>query len=89
MLSAGAKTRIRGFLSGEAWKRRIALWGGAIAVALAAIVFARLGDAASRLFASALTPSPYWAVLITPAVFALLAWFTRGGLKGTRGSGIP
>ena len=89
MLSAGAKTRIRGFLSGEAWKRRVALWGGAVAVALAAIVFARLGDAASRLFASALAFSPYWALAITPAMFALLAWLTRGRLKGTRGSGIP
>ena len=34
--------------SREAWKRRIALWGGAVAVALAAIVFAKVGDAAYR-----------------------------------------
>ncbi|BAV95762.1 chloride channel protein [Lysobacter enzymogenes] len=89
MLSEGAKRRIGSFLSGEAWKRRFALWGGALAVAFAAIAFAKLGDAASHLFASALTFSPYWALAITPAVFALLAWLTRGGLKGTRGSGIP
>ena len=29
-------------LSPDVWKRRVVLWGGAIAVALAAIAFARL-----------------------------------------------
>ncbi|KAB8188901.1 chloride channel protein [Lysobacter maris] len=75
--------------SREAWKRRLALWGGAIAVALAAIVFAKIGDAAFEVFLKVTGHSPWWALLLTPATFAALAWATRGGLAATRGSGIP
>src|SRR3546814_7623861 len=32
---------------------------------------------------------PIWALLVTPSVFALLAWATSGVLRVTRGSGIP
>ncbi len=75
--------------SREAWKRRIALWGGAVAVALAAIVFAKVGDAAYRSFLAVTAHSPWWALLLTPLSFAILAWATRGKLAPTRGSGIP
>lgn len=79
-----------GLLSSARWKRRIALWGGAVAVALAAILFAKASDAAFWVFRSVTAHSPYWALLLTPGVFALLAWVTgRGGLQSTRGSGIP
>jgi len=79
----------RRLLSRDAWKRRAALWGGAVAVALVAIVFAKASDAAFRVFQSIIAHSIWWALLVTPAVFALLAWLTSGALKPTRGSGIP
>ncbi|MEO6138548.1 MAG: chloride channel protein [Luteimonas sp.] len=76
-------------LWGEGWKRRIALWSGAIAVALVAIVFARASDAAFRVFERVMANSPYWALVLTPGIFALLAWLTTERLQATRGSGIP
>ena len=76
-------------LSPDIWKRRVVLWGGAIAVALAAIAFTRASDLAFSLFKRALASSPWWALLITPGMFALLAWLTTRGLEATRGSGIP
>ena len=76
-------------LSGESWKRRAALWGGGVAVALAAIAFAKASDAASQGFRWVLAQSPWWALLVTPGMFALLAWTTTRGLETTRGSGIP
>lgn len=76
-------------LSREAWKRRLALWGGAVAVALAAIVFARASDAAFGVFRHVVAIDPLWALAITPAVFGVLAWLTNGRLRATRGSGIP
>ena len=80
---------VEGLLSGTGWKRRSALWGGAVAVALAAIVFAKASDLAFSLFRRVIAHSPYWALLVTPAVFAGLAWATGRGLQATRGSGIP
>ena len=76
-------------LSGEHWKRRAALWGGGVAVALAAIAFAKASDAAFSVFRRVVDVSPLWALAITPASFALLAWLTTRGLQTTRGSGIP
>ncbi|MGN6111421.1 MAG: chloride channel protein [Luteimonas sp.] len=76
-------------LSGAGWKRRAALWGGAVAVALAAILFAKASDLAFSLFRRLLAISPYWAFAATPVVFATLAWATGRGLQATRGSGIP
>lgn len=76
-------------LSGESWRRRVALWGGGVVVALAAILFARLCDLAFRQFHLFIQHSVWWALLLTPSLFALLAWLTSGKLKPTRGSGIP
>jgi len=81
--------RLRSLLSGEGWRRRIVLWGGAVAVALVAIVFAKASDAAFALFQWALAAAPWSMWLLTPGVFALLAWATEGALRPTRGSGIP
>lgn len=71
------------------WRRRAALWLGATLVAVAAIGFTKAADAAQALFRSVFAHSHWWALLITPGVFALLAWATNGRLKVTRGSGIP
>ena len=76
-------------LSGTGWKRRAALWGGGVVVALAAIAFAKASDLASGLFAMLFAHAPWAALVATPAMFALLAWSTTRGLATTRGSGIP
>ncbi|HSE11650.1 MAG TPA: chloride channel protein [Rudaea sp.] len=78
-----------GLLSPQRWKRRAALWSGAILVALAAIVFARGSDLCYGLFKQLLAQSRWWPLLVTPLGFAVLAWLTAGALRGTRGSGIP
>lgn len=76
--------------SPHAWKRRLALWLGAVAVALAAIAFAWFSDAAFSVFLGVTAHSPYWALLLTPLSFTLLAWASsHGRLAATRGSGIP
>ena len=76
-------------LSPQRWRRRAALWTGAIAVALAAIVFAKGSDLCYGWFARMLAQSRYWPLLVTPLGFAALAWLTEGALRATRGSGIP
>ena len=76
--------RITALVLSEAWRRRAALWGGAVAVALVAILFAKASDAAFHLFQRITAHSPWWALLLTPGIFALLAWLTSGVLKPTR-----
>src|SRR5215469_9352106 len=76
-------------LSPTRWRRRIALWSGAILVALAAIAFAKGSDLCYQLFERLRANSPWWPLLVTPMGFAGLAWLTEGALRETRGSGIP
>ena len=71
------------------WRRRVLFWGGAVLVGLAAIGFAQAADWASGVFRHVVDHNRFWAFLITPVVFAVLAWLTSGVLKPTRGSGIP
>ncbi len=78
-----------GLLSPQRWKRRAALWIGAVAVSLVAIAFAKGGDLCFALFNRMLAHSRYWPFLVTPLGFAVLAWLTEGALRSTRGSGIP
>ena len=49
-------------LSRSQWKRRLALWGGAVLVALVALLFAKASDAAFSLFRHVLALSPWWAL---------------------------
>ena len=77
------------FFAPDNWRRRIALWTGAIVVALASILFAKASDWAYRLFQNVLSHGAWIPLLITPVVFGLLAWVTEGRLRATRGSGIP
>ena len=76
-------------LSPSQWRRRILFWSGAIIVGLAAVGFARAADAVFGVFTRIVAHNSHWPFLITPTVFALLAWLTQGVLKPTRGSGIP
>jgi len=87
--SSPPQTGLPALLSSAQWKRRLVLWGGAVAVALVALVFAKASDAAFSLFSRVLAVSPWWTLLLTPTVFAALAWLTSGRLRATRGSGIP
>jgi len=71
------------------WKRRIALWSGAVVVALAAILFAKASDWSFSLFQRIISHGIWIPLIITPVVFALLSWVTEGRLRAARGSGIP
>jgi len=75
--------------SPQQWRRRILFWSGAVLVGLAAVGFARAADYAFELFRALLVHGRYWAFVVTPATFAVLAWLTSGALRPTRGSGIP
>jgi H+/Cl- antiporter ClcA len=77
------------FFAPYQWKRRIALWSGAVLVALAAILFAKASDWAYRLFEKMLTFGTWIPLILTPVVFGLLSWVTAGRLRAARGSGIP
>lgn len=77
------------FFAPQQWKRRIALWAGAILVALAAIVFTKTSNWSYHLFQIILGYGTWIPLIITPIVFGLLAWATEGRLRATRGSGIP
>ena len=77
------------FFAPHQWKRRLALWVGAIVVALAAILFAKASTWSYDLFLVMLGYGAWLPLLVTPVVFGLLAWATEGKLRATRGSGIP
>lgn len=77
------------FFAPHHWKRRIALWLGAILVAVAAIVFAKASDWSFALFQRMVAYNPYLPLIATPIVFGFLAWATEGKLRAARGSGIP
>ena len=76
-------------LSAGQWRRRLLFWLGAVLVGLAAIIFAKAADYAFYVFQQ-LRHLAWWSpFLVTPAMFALLAWLTTGSLSATKGSGIP
>ncbi len=78
------------WLSPLQWRRRFLFWSGAVLVAVAAIVFAKASTLAYWLFSRYIVRGhAWWPLILTPGVFALLAWLTSGALRATRGSGIP
>ena len=76
-------------LTPEHWHRRLLIWAGGLLVGLSAILFAEASTWAYDLFHRTILHHSWWPLLITPTVFALLAYLTSGALKSTRGSGIP
>ena len=76
-------------LSLRIWLYRVSIWGGAIAVALAAILFAQASVLANGIFADLVGTYPYLPFVLTPAAFAGIVWLTRNVFAGTEGSGIP
>lgn len=77
------------FFAAAEWRRRAALWLGGIGVGLATVGFVEASKAAFSGFLYMQALSPWLPLAVTPLVFALLAWFTNGPFKQTRGSGIP
>jgi H+/Cl- antiporter ClcA len=93
-MKAPGRSRLRALsehdlLSPRQWRRRILLWSGAVLVGLAAILFAEASAFVYAQFVRLVAFSPYWPLVVTPLVFALLSWVTHGVLAPTRGSGIP
>ena len=71
------------------WRKRVAIVSGAIMLGLVALLFATIANQANHLFIL-LYRAAWWAPLIvTPAGFVILAWFTRTAAPDARGSGIP
>ncbi len=75
--------------SSESWRRRMALWCGAVVVALASILFAKGSDAAFRGFMWLHRHWPLASLALPPLMFGFLSWITARGMQATRGSGIP
>jgi len=76
-------------LSARLWLRHMLFWGGAVAVGLAATVFALSSDYAQALFRQLLALSPWLPLLVTPLTLAGVAALTQRYFKGAEGSGIP
>lgn len=74
---------------GPVWKSRLAAGGGAVGVGLFAWAFAAAADSAQSLFSRLAQTWPYAPLIVTPAVFVLLAWATQRYVPAAKGSGIP
>lgn len=74
---------------GPIWKSRLAAAGGALALGLVALGFAWAADQAMRQFEVVAARLPWAPLVVTPAVYALLAWATRRFAPAAKGSGIP
>jgi H+/Cl- antiporter ClcA len=73
----------------DAVHSRLAAFAGAIALGLAAIAFARMGDWAQQLFWKFVAIHPLSPFALTPLGFALTVFLTRRYFPAARGSGIP
>ncbi|MFA6117561.1 MAG: chloride channel protein [Sphingomonas sp.] len=71
------------------WRRRIAMGSGAVSIGLVALLFARLADRASDLFAHLILTWQWFPLIATPLGFATIAWLTRRIAPEAAGSGIP
>lgn len=64
-------------------------WGGAVLVALAAMLFERTSTLGNHLFSQAIAIHPALAFVITPLGLVGVLWLTRRVFPGAQGSGIP
>ncbi|HET9020148.1 MAG TPA: chloride channel protein, partial [Acetobacteraceae bacterium] len=76
-------------LSRRLWTARVVTWGGAFAVSLTALAFARGADWAQLVLLSMLRGRPTLILLLAPGGLALSVWLTRRFFAGAQGSGIP
>lgn len=84
-----ARAASRTLLSAKHWTRRLLLWSAAAGVGTAAVLFAKLADAAQWALRQILAHSGLWIWLLAPLGFAAVAWLTRRYFRGAEGSGIP
>jgi len=73
----------------DAWHIRLVLWGGALAVGLAATLFALAADRAYEVFLMILDKGSWIPFVLTPLGLMVISWLTRNFFPGTQGSGIP
>ncbi|MGC5777876.1 chloride channel protein [Methylobacterium sp. NFXW15] len=71
------------------WRSRMLFLVGGICVGLAAVVMAKGADLAQEGFKALTAPSPFIALVLTPAGFALAALLARTVFPNSQGSGIP
>jgi H+/Cl- antiporter ClcA len=76
-------------LSRLMWKRRIVFVAGALGVGVAAVIFAVVADRAQHIYQALLKQWPWSPLILTPAVFAALAYVVRTWFPHAQGSGIP
>ena len=88
-LAFDKRAKVRARRAGVTVKRRLATTSGAVALGLVALMFARNADQAQELFAMLRAHAPWAPFLLTPAMFALIAFLTRRYAPEARGSGIP
>ncbi len=82
--------RLRRFVfAWRLWRKRLVFWLGAIAVGLAASGFAIVANEAQSAFARLVAISAYAPLIVSPLMFALVAWVTARWFPTTVGSGIP
>ena len=79
----------RQLLSVRAWRTRLAFWGGAVLVGLAAVALAEGAEFADGWFRGVASEYPLLPFLLTPLGFVLAIWLTRSLFPGAQGSGIP
>ena len=70
-------------------QRRVATATGAILLALVALTFARSADASQLIFKRLFSSYPHLPLVLTPAIFAAVAFATSRWASEARGSGIP
>lgn len=88
-LEDAAREAGRVLLSAKRWKHRMLLWTAAVCVGAAAVLFAKLADAAQSALRMILAHSSLWIWILAPLGFSAIAWATRKFFRGAEGSGIP
>ena len=83
------KHQLFGIFSIRDWKTRLIFWSGALAVGLIAALFAMASNHVMSLHARLIARSPWWSLLVSPAMIVAVVFCTRRLFPGTQGSGIP
>ena len=74
---------------GPVWRSRTAAGVGAVLIGLAAVGFAAAADAVQKRLGGFMQREILTSLLVTPLLFAVLAYLTRRFAPGAAGSGIP
>jgi len=75
--------------SAKIWLHRLIFWGGAVLVALSAMLFERSSTLGNQWFRLLVTVHPMLALTVTPLGFTGVLWLTHCVFPGAQGSGIP